>query len=203
MSGVYDFASYAPKGGTITASYKSTSGSPLALVDSATVPPHSNSHTQVLGYNCVFRCSRVEWRAGGPFGVLLAADDLSYADWTAATAAGWGQVFGVSGSVTWTGSEVEIADSSSITCHGIYKLTPAGADTIVARGCWFNDAEVSLHWGMVSPHAIGPDSSGLGGTGYRVLMRDAHPHLVQIVDAIAPAPDPTPSVAGWSIGVVA
>lgn len=182
MGGVFNFGVRAEKVDDVNVpmwSYYSIDGAPLAAYQYGyTVPGHGTGDWTWVGALATdgFYVSRVEWWDGGPFtGTLIEADDMSYASEAAMIAAGW--EMWRDGVDSFTGNEIKILGGGF--SDGVRKLTPAGANTCILRGCHF-ESEGTTFWGMVSlHHGNGPSDNGgdYGEGGIRVLCRKTHPHL--------------------------
>lgn len=197
MSGVFDFAVRAESGALTAQSYRAASGDPLVLDESCAIATaHTGSYVALfaLATSAGFHVSRFECRSGGPFGTLLFADDFSYGSLAALYAAGW-SAHGAGASSVGSG---EVVIAGGAFSDAIYRPTPAGTDTVIARGAYFG-GETSPHWGMVSVHWNG--MSDYGAAGYSLLMREQHPHNTELLECTGPAPLP-PSGGGWAVGLI-
>ena len=185
MSGTFDFGVRSVKGSGEAHGYRGASGGSLLLEQSYAYEVRTGDHTWIGALATAgWTVPSVEWRSGGPAGTLLDIDvftgsvDPSVHGWTASPFGGWSAV--TAGGVKFTGGSFS---------HGMYKLTPPGADTCIIRGCYF-DVENGPYWGMISLHAHldGNGGGGLGGNGnyghrgVRYLIGEAHPHAAGLVD---------------------
>lgn len=199
MSGVFDVAVRATLGGLSAASYKDG-----VLVDSREHSARTGTLTWVGALATGgFTVASVEWRSGGLSGTLLDQDvfsgsiDPTTLGWAASSFGGWNAV--TAAGVRFAGGAVS---------EGMQKTTPVGADTAIMRGVFFT-AEGGPHWGMLSLHydATGDASGNPGGpgyygiAGYRVLIRELHPHSVELPDASAVEVEPPAetTLGGWTV----